>query len=102
MVRSYVAPASTGRECQSGHTAQPRMAAPVTAPKELASFDAAGIPVRRWKYADSGLTVCLVKTGGPIVHGFVGIATEAHDDDGLPHTLEHLIFLGYARVEGVI
>lgn len=21
-------------------------------------------------------------------------ATEAHDDDGLPHTLEHLIFLG--------
>jgi len=22
------------------------------------------------------------------------VATEAHDDDGLPHTLEHLIFLG--------
>ena len=22
------------------------------------------------------------------------IATEAHDDDGLPHTLEHLVFLG--------
>lgn len=22
------------------------------------------------------------------------LATEAHDDDGLPHTLEHLIFLG--------
>ena len=21
-------------------------------------------------------------------------ATEAHDDDGLPHTLEHLIFMG--------
>ena len=21
-------------------------------------------------------------------------ATEAHDDDGLPHTLEHLVFLG--------
>lgn len=21
-------------------------------------------------------------------------ATEAHDDDGIPHTLEHLIFLG--------
>ena len=26
---------------------------------------------------------------------FFGItATEAHDDDGLPHTLEHLVFLG--------
>ena len=22
------------------------------------------------------------------------LATEAHDDDGLPHTLEHLVFLG--------
>lgn len=22
------------------------------------------------------------------------LATEAHDDDGIPHTLEHLIFLG--------
>ena len=22
------------------------------------------------------------------------IATEAHDDDGLPHTLEHLVFMG--------
>lgn len=25
------------------------------------------------------------------------LATEAHDDDGLPHTLEHLIFLGSER-----
>lgn len=25
---------------------------------------------------------------------FVSPATEAPDDDGLPHTLEHLIFLG--------
>jgi len=63
-------------------------------PEELVSFEAAGIPVRRWKYPDSGLTVCLVRKQGPVVHGFFGIATEAHDDDGLPHTLEHLVFLG--------
>jgi len=25
---------------------------------------------------------------------FIFIATEAHDDDGIPHTLEHLVFLG--------
>jgi predicted Zn-dependent peptidase len=25
---------------------------------------------------------------------FTCSATEAHDDDGLPHTLEHLVFLG--------
>lgn len=30
----------------------------------------------------------------PIVKGDLTIATEAFDDDGLPHTLEHLIFLG--------
>ena len=22
------------------------------------------------------------------------LATEAHDDDGLPHTLEHIVFMG--------
>lgn len=27
-------------------------------------------------------------------HRYFVLATEAHDDDGLPHTLEHLIFLG--------
>eukprot|EP00854_Cymbomonas_tetramitiformis_P015015 gene15015-17746_t len=61
--------------------------------KESISFEAAGIPVRKWVY-DVGFTVCLVRQAGPIVHGFLAIATEAHDDDGLPHTLEHLIFLG--------
>jgi len=25
---------------------------------------------------------------------FIFLATEAHDNDGIPHTLEHLIFLG--------
>lgn len=25
---------------------------------------------------------------------YYNIATEAHDDDGLPHTLEHLVFMG--------
>lgn len=25
---------------------------------------------------------------------YIFIATEAHDNDGMPHTLEHLIFLG--------
>jgi Zn-dependent M16 (insulinase) family peptidase len=38
--------------------------------------------------------VVLARAPGPITHAFFAIATEAHDDDGLPHTLEHLIFLG--------
>ena len=28
------------------------------------------------------------------VQGYFSLATEAQDDDGLPHTLEHMIFLG--------
>ena len=28
------------------------------------------------------------------MHGYFALATEALDDDGCPHTLEHLVFLG--------
>jgi len=31
---------------------------------------------------------------GPIVHWHIALATETHDEAGLPHTLEHLVFLG--------
>ena len=31
---------------------------------------------------------------GPVVEGYFSLATETFDDDGLPHTLEHMIFLG--------
>ena len=34
-----------------------------------------------------------LKRGVPLYLLFV-VATEAHDDDGLPHTLEHLVFMG--------
>ncbi|XP_023322562.1 uncharacterized protein C05D11.1 [Eurytemora carolleeae] len=42
----------------------------------------------------TGLTVVLVESESPIVNGYFCLATEAHDHDGLPHTLEHLVFLG--------
>lgn len=53
-----------------------------------------GIPVEKYRSNRSGLTVCVADVPGPLVNGFFCLATEAHDDDGLPHTLEHLIFLG--------
>ena len=31
---------------------------------------------------------------GPLVCGYFCLGTEAQDDDGCPHTLEHLVFLG--------
>jgi len=52
------------------------------------------IPVERWRSLRSGLSLTLAQVEGPVVSGYFCLATEAHDDDGLPHTLEHLIFLG--------
>lgn len=52
------------------------------------------IPIFEYESTTTGLTVVIAEVDGPIVNGFFCIATEAFDDDGLPHTLEHLIFLG--------
>ncbi|KAI5736858.1 hypothetical protein M8J76_007821 [Diaphorina citri] len=52
------------------------------------------IPVHKYKSVNTGMTVVLGEVEGPVVNGYFALATEAHDDDGLPHTLEHLIFLG--------
>ncbi|PSN43334.1 hypothetical protein C0J52_14179 [Blattella germanica] len=52
------------------------------------------IPVHKYKSNVTGLTIVIAEVEGPVVNGYFCLATEAHDDDGLPHTLEHLIFLG--------
>ncbi|GLH01355.1 Presequence protease, mitochondrial [Gryllus bimaculatus] len=52
------------------------------------------IPVHKYKSTVTGLTIVIAEVEGPVVNGYFCLATEAHDDDGLPHTLEHLIFLG--------
>ncbi|KAF5298438.1 hypothetical protein FQR65_LT01217 [Abscondita terminalis] len=52
------------------------------------------IPVYKFKSKRTGLKVVIAEVDGPVVNGFFAIPTEAFDDDGLPHTLEHLIFLG--------
>ena len=52
------------------------------------------IPIRKYRSKSTGLRILLGDVEGPTVNGYFTLATEAHDDDGLPHTLEHLIFLG--------
>lgn len=52
------------------------------------------IPVAEYVSKKTGLTVVIAEVDGPVVNGFFCLVTEAFDDDGLPHTLEHLIFLG--------
>ncbi|XP_034934378.1 uncharacterized protein C05D11.1-like [Chelonus insularis] len=52
------------------------------------------IPVHKYKSTKTGITLFIAEVNGPVVGGNFCIATQAFDDDGLPHTLEHLIFLG--------
>lgn len=52
------------------------------------------VPVTKYRSKRTGLHIVLARVEGPLVNGYFTLATEAHDDDGLPHTLEHLIFLG--------
>ncbi|KAK6102595.1 Peptidase M16 inactive domain family protein [Brugia pahangi] len=42
----------------------------------------------------SKLRVAIAETPGPLVKGLISFVTEALDNNGLPHTLEHLIFMG--------
>jgi Zn-dependent M16 (insulinase) family peptidase len=42
----------------------------------------------------SGLKLYRIDFDGPLVEMTVAVATEAHDDAGCPHTLEHLCFMG--------
>ncbi|XP_027214952.2 uncharacterized protein C05D11.1 isoform X2 [Penaeus vannamei] len=52
------------------------------------------IPVVKYRSRRTGMNVVIARVEGPVVNGYFTLATEAHDDDGLPHTLEHLVFLG--------
>lgn len=42
----------------------------------------------------AGLRVVLANCLTPLVNGYFTLATESHSDDGCPHCLEHLVFLG--------
>jgi Zn-dependent M16 (insulinase) family peptidase len=53
-----------------------------------------GINVVKLKSKKTGILAYIAECSGPLVDGFVCLATEAHDHDGLPHTLEHLVFMG--------
>ncbi|XP_069360181.1 uncharacterized protein C05D11.1-like [Maniola hyperantus] len=55
------------------------------------------IPVNKYISEKTGLTVIIANVEGPLVYGNICLATEAHDDNGLPYALEHLILLGSER-----
>ncbi|KAF9175181.1 hypothetical protein BGX20_007750 [Mortierella sp. AD010] len=53
-----------------------------------------GHKITKFRSTETGLSVVHVDNEGPIVNGYFTLATESFDDDGCPHTLEHLVFLG--------
>lgn len=53
-----------------------------------------GIKVQKFISKTTNLQIVLANVEGPLVNGFFTLATESHCDDGCPHTLEHLVFLG--------
>ncbi|RCN51300.1 peptidase M16 inactive domain protein [Ancylostoma caninum] len=52
------------------------------------------IPITMYRSTRSRLLVAVGDVPGPMVKGCISFATEANCDDGLPHTLEHLVFMG--------
>ncbi|CAD5229726.1 unnamed protein product [Bursaphelenchus okinawaensis] len=60
----------------------------------LKSHFAGKIPVTVYRSERTGLHVALAQTKGPTVSCQINFATETETDDGLPHTLEHLVFMG--------
>jgi Zn-dependent M16 (insulinase) family peptidase len=63
--------------------------------KPILTLDVDGkFPVVVYESEKTKLKVAVAQVDGPIVNGYITLATEARDDDGLPHTLEHLVFMG--------
>lgn len=56
--------------------------------------DYADVTITQYVSRRTGLRISVADQKGPIVAGYLTVATEIHDDSGSPHTLEHLCFLG--------
>ena len=49
---------------------------------------------KKYRVCSTGLSVTILEHEGPIVSADIALKTLTSDNDGLPHTLEHLIFMG--------
>lgn len=50
--------------------------------------------VQKWKSTKTGLTLVWADFPSPLLNAYMTVPTEIFTDSGVPHTLEHLIFLG--------
>jgi Zn-dependent M16 (insulinase) family peptidase len=63
---------------------------------DVASFQFEGVAVRHFTSV-TGMTVLCADIPGPLTHGYIGLSTLADDDAGIPHVLEHMIFMASKR-----
>lgn len=49
---------------------------------------------KKYRICSTGFTVTILEHDGPIIGADIALKTLTTDDDGLPHTLEHLVFMG--------
>jgi len=62
--------------------------------KRLALPYAPTFTIEKWVSSQTGLTLYWVNFDSPLLNLYITLATEIFNDSGVPHTLEHLIFLG--------
>lgn len=62
--------------------------------KKIVDLNVYGTLVKKYVSEVTGLSIVLANVDSPLVNGYFVLGTEAHDDFGLPHTLEHFVFLG--------
>ncbi|KAJ9101074.1 hypothetical protein QFC21_003292 [Naganishia friedmannii] len=62
----------------------------------LADFKLGFAPIRVFKLRSkvTGMRVVVADYRAPVINAYAVLATETFDDKGLPHTLEHLTFMG--------
>jgi Zn-dependent M16 (insulinase) family peptidase len=65
--------------------------------ERIFNFEYESVPVVLYRCSKTGLRLALARVQSPTVHGYFAAQTEALDDYGCPHTLEHLIFMGSER-----
>lgn len=53
-----------------------------------------GTVLEKWQSSKTGLTVLWANFESPLLNSYITIASEIFNDSGVPHTLEHLVFLG--------
>lgn len=61
---------------------------------ECEPFTHEGTPLFKFRNRQTGVRLACAQIAGPLVSGFLTVATKANDDDGCPHVLEHMVFLG--------